>query len=77
MATAGWYYFHHYSPRYDDSLWRLPIVAVQDDELEKWRQSTDKNPMEEVKDLLINWSEKAKKISDAIISGKVNMHTNL
>ena len=41
MATVGWYYFHHYSPRYDDSLWRLSIVDVGNDELEEWRKGND------------------------------------
>ena len=77
MATVGWYYFHHHSPRYDDSIWRLSIVPVEDDELKEWRQCTDKDPIEEVMALLIKYCEKAKRISDAIISGKVNMHTNL
>ena len=27
LSTAGWYYFHHYSPRYDDSRWRLSTVG--------------------------------------------------
>ena len=77
MATVGWYYFQHYSPRYDDSLWRLSIVDVENDELEEWRKGNDEEQLQEVLPLLLNCSPKAKKISDAIISGVVNMHANL
>ncbi|CAB4043269.1 Hypothetical predicted protein, partial [Paramuricea clavata] len=68
MATVGWYYCQHYSPRYDDSLWRLSIVDVENDELEEWRKCNDEEQLQEVLPLLINCSPKAKKISDAIIS---------
>ncbi|CAB3990456.1 Hypothetical predicted protein [Paramuricea clavata] len=77
MATVGWYYFHHYSPRYDDSLWRLSIVEVENDELQEWRKGNDEEQLQEVLPLLLKCSPKAKKISDTVISGVVNMHANL
>ena len=77
MATVGWYYFQHYCPRYDDSAWRLSIVDVENDELEEWRKSNDEEQQEEILPVLLNSSPKAKKISDAIINGVVNMHTNI
>ena len=73
MATVGWYYFHHYNPLYDDSIWRLPIVPVEDNELKELRQCTDKDPMEEVMALLFKYCEKAKKISDAIIGPLISV----
>jgi hypothetical protein len=76
MATVGLYYFHHYSPRYDDSLWRLSIVEVENDELEEWRKGNDEEQLQEILPLLLKCSPKAKKISDAVISGVVNMHAN-
>ena len=77
MAIAGWYFLQHFSPRYDDSPWRLSVVAVEDAELQEWRQCTDKDPPKEVQPLLVNYSAKAKRISDAIISGDVNIHGHL
>jgi hypothetical protein len=77
MATAGWYFLQHFSPRYDDSPWRLSVAAVESAELQEWRQCTDEDPPNEVKPLLINHNAIAKRISDAIISGRVNMHGNL
>jgi hypothetical protein len=77
MATAGWYFLQHFSPRYDDSPWRLSVASVESAELQEWRQSTDEDPPNEVKPLLINHNATAKRISDAIISGRVNMHGNL
>ena len=77
MATAGWYFLQHFSPRYDDSPWRLSVVAVEDAELQEWRQCTDKDPPKEVQPLLVNYSAKAKRISDGIISGDVNIHGHL
>ncbi|CAB4028087.1 Hypothetical predicted protein [Paramuricea clavata] len=77
IATVGWYYWHIYCPRYDDSRWRLSIVGVENDELEEWRKGNDEERLQEVLPLLVNCSSKAKKVSDAIISGVVNMHANL
>ena len=77
MATVGWYYSEHYSPRYDDSRWRFSIVEVENDELEEWRKCNDEEQLQEVLPLLLNCSPKAKEISDAIISGVVNMHANI
>ena len=77
IATVGWYHWHLYSPRYDDSRWHLSVVDVENDELEEWRKGNDEEQQEEILPVLLNCSPKAKKISDAIISGVVNMHENL
>ena len=74
LSTAGWYYFHEYSPRYDvDAFWRLSTVGVEDGELEEWRQATDEEPPNKVMPLLLNGSPQARKVSEAIISGDLNM----
>ena len=73
LATAGWYYFHHYSPRYDDSAWRLSIVGVECGELKEWRQCNDEDPPKEVMPLLLKYSPEARKISEAILNGDINM----
>jgi hypothetical protein len=77
LATAGWYHFHHYSSRYDDSPWRLSAVDVEGSELEEWRQYPDEHPPKEVMPLLLSYSPQAKKISEAILTGNVNMGVNL
>ena len=78
IATVGWYYWHIHCPRFDDSRWRLFIVEVENDELEEWRKGNDEErQLQEVLPILLNCSPKAKKISDAIISGVINMHANL
>ncbi|CAB4021561.1 Hypothetical predicted protein [Paramuricea clavata] len=77
MATAGWYFFHHYSPRYYDTQWRLTLVGVEQEELEEWRRCTDEEPLDEVKHFLQRSSPKANEISDYVISGVINIHANL
>ena len=77
VGTAAWYYFHEYSPRYDNSPWGLSVVDVKGSELEEWRKCTDEDPPEEVMPMLLNYSPQAKKISEAILSGVVNMGANL
>jgi hypothetical protein len=77
IATVGLYHWHLYCPRYDDCRWRLSIIDVENDELEEWRKGNDEEQLQEVLPLLLNCSPKAKKISDAIMSGVVNMHANL
>ena len=78
LATAGWYFFHHYSARYYDAQWRLTLVGVEQEELEEWSgRCTDEEPLDEVKHFLQHSSPKANQISDYIISGVINIHANL
>ena len=74
LSTTGWYYFHEYSPQYDvDAFWRLSAVGVEDGELEEWRQAIDEEPPNKVMPLLLNSSPQARKVSEAILSGDLNM----
>ena len=77
MATGSWYFFHHFSPRYEDTLWRLTVVGVEQEKLEEWKRCTDEELPDQVKHLLQHSSPKANQISDYIISGVINIHANL
>ena len=77
MATGSWYFFHHFSPRYEDTLWRLTVVGVEQEKVEEWKRCTDEELPDQVKHLLQHYSPKANQISDYIISGVINIHANL
>ena len=35
MATAGWYFLHEHSPRYEETQWRVTLVDVEEEELKE------------------------------------------
>ena len=77
MATAGWYFFHEYSPRYQDVQWRVTLVDVEEEELKEWRESQIINEFDSLQHFLQQFSPKARKINDAVKSGVINMHANV
>nr|UPI41572.1 TPS5 [Erythropodium caribaeorum] len=76
-STVGWYFFHHFSGRYKDHHWPLSLVEVSEKELEEWKNCKEEDLPEEVKYILIKFSAKAKRFSDRIESGVVDIHANL
>ena len=77
MATAGWYFFHGYSPRYQDVQWRVTLVDVEEEELKQWRESKIINEFDSLQHFLQQFSPKARKINDVVKIGVINMHANV